>query len=88
MASPQVRVETAKGRCPEHGLVEGRREIPNARAYGPVSHVVRRLQERAAARAPFVCPQCDRDIELEGYNQADRSCRRLALPLQLNGGRR
>jgi len=65
MAGQVQDVETAKGRCPEHGLVEGKREVPDIKVYGPASYLAKKLRMRAAKKAPFVCPYCDRDIELE-----------------------
>ena len=55
--------ETATGRCPEHGLVQGTRETPKAHVYGPASLIVYLFRKQAAKRAPFACPYCERDIE-------------------------
>jgi hypothetical protein len=65
MAKRAVEVETARGQCPEHGLVEGSREIPVVKAFGPVSYLVRVIRVRRGKRAPFLCPYCEREIELE-----------------------
>ena len=65
MASSHVKVETAQGRCPEHGLVQGTREVPQFKFYGLTSLVVHLFRKRAAKQAPFTCPQCERDLELE-----------------------
>ncbi len=67
MASPKV--ERARGRCPEHGIVEGVRYLPKPM----FPFIVYYLRLRAARRAPFVCPQCDRELTLgeEGAGQPD-----------------
>jgi len=65
MASRAQEVETARGRCPEHGLVEGKRVMPDMKVYGPASYLAKLIRMRTAKRAPFVCPYCDRDIEPE-----------------------
>lgn len=56
MAKPKV--ETARGRCPEHGDVQGVREIP-APSFPFVVYFVRLTKAR---RAPFTCPECHREL--------------------------
>lgn len=63
-------IETATGRCPEHGLVQGTRETPKARVYGPASLIVYLFRNQAAKRAPYACPYCARDIELADMSAA------------------
>jgi len=65
VATQAPAVETAKGRCPQHGEVEGRRVIPDAKVYGPASYLAKIMRQRTARKAPFVCPYCERDIELD-----------------------
>ena len=55
---PKPKVETARGRCPEHGDVQGVREIP-APSFPFVVYLVRLTKAR---RAPFTCPECHREL--------------------------
>jgi hypothetical protein len=55
---PRPKVETARGHCPEHGDVQGVREIP-----GPsFPFVVYLVRLNKARRAPFTCPECHREL--------------------------
>jgi hypothetical protein len=54
------KMERATGRCPEHGIVEGVRYLPKPM----FPFIVYYLRLRAARKAPFLCPECDRAISL------------------------
>jgi hypothetical protein len=54
----KTETETKMGRCPTHGTVEGRREIPRV-AFPFVLFAVMRAMAR---RKPFFCPTCDKPI--------------------------
>jgi hypothetical protein len=51
---PKTKVETAAGRCSEHGMAQGVREIP--RPHFPF--IVYLFERLLARRAPFTCPEC------------------------------
>jgi hypothetical protein len=61
MAQSSRKVEQKTGRCPEHGVVEGVRYLP--RPMFPF--ILYYLRLRAARRAPYLCPQCDRPLTLD-----------------------
>jgi len=52
-------VQTRRGTCPEHGFVEGNREVPRLQFPFIVFGVKRML----AQRKPFACPSCGSPIE-------------------------
>ncbi len=56
------KIERAQGKCPEHGVVEGVRCLPKLTVPLPLSVVVYLVRSRAARRAPFTCPQCEREL--------------------------
>jgi len=60
MAQSSRKMERATGRCPEHGIVEAVRYLP--RPMFPF--VVYYVRLRAARKAPYLCPQCDRPVSL------------------------
>jgi hypothetical protein len=51
-------VETRRGRCATHGVVEATRDIPPIR-FPFVVYAVRRYRAR---RAPFRCPECGSEV--------------------------
>lgn len=51
--------QTRRGRCPEHGSVEGRRDVPRLKFPFIVYGVMRML----AQRRPYVCPSCGQPID-------------------------
>jgi hypothetical protein len=58
VAQSSPKVERAPGRCPEHGNVEGIRYLPKP----SFPFIVYYFRLRAARRAPFTCPQCEREL--------------------------
>ena len=58
MANARANVETARGRCSQHGEVQGVREKPRP-SFPFVIYLVRR---GLASRAPFTCPECGEEI--------------------------
>lgn len=51
-------VETAAGRCSEHGMVQAVRDVPRPR-FPFIVYAVERLM---AIRAPFTCPECGEKV--------------------------
>lgn len=54
MAKSRANIETAPGRCSQHGQVQGERDKPRP-SFPFVIYLVRRM---LASRAPFTCPEC------------------------------
>jgi hypothetical protein len=54
-----VEVQTRSGRCPTHGPVEGRREIPRIQ----FPFIVYAWRRWLAKRRPFQCPECGAAVE-------------------------
>ena len=52
-------VESALGDCPDHGEVEGIREIPRV-TFPPVFTAIRRAI--AKRRRPYLCPTCGKPV--------------------------
>lgn len=53
--------QTRTGDCPDHGEVEGTREIPRV-TFPPVINSVRRM---IAKRRPFRCPTCGSPVDTD-----------------------
>jgi len=54
-------VQTAVGDCPEHGEVEGTREIPRI-TFPPIINSIRRA---LAKRRPYRCPKCGAAVQTD-----------------------
>ena len=53
--------QTTAGYCPNHGEVEGTREIPRV-TFPPIINSVRRA---LAKRRPYRCPTCGAEVETD-----------------------
>jgi hypothetical protein len=51
-------VQTRKGTCPTHGLVDGTRNMPG-HGFPFLYHWIRRV---LAGRKPYRCPMCDQPV--------------------------
>jgi hypothetical protein len=53
--------QTAIGDCPEHGEVEGTREVPRV-TFPPIINSIRRA---LAKRRPYRCPTCGAEVQTD-----------------------